>query len=919
MGACTADNEQFARYLRTDNDCCTATLIKKAAPAMLPRKLPSLAILLVTAIFEAPGHQAMAQGQPGAEPQARTPPIALTCPDPHRGKPARLDLHGDPLPEGAIGRLGTVRLRHGYLHSGLAFSGDGKSVIASDYYGGVHVWDAADGRELRQFCESDYYCHGLAVSPDGRTLAVAIGHLTVRLFDPNSGRELGSLPQAGDPVNAMTFSHDGTLLATSSGNGPVRVYDVATRQVVHRVQFPDYVGFLAFSPDGKVLVGGGKKGVGLREVAGGKEVTRLKHDSDQSLYAAVAAKAGTIAVWGYDDASVRLFDASGVKELRRFHPDGGPAKKSPDAWGWGIRIGASFSPDGKTLAIAREAGRIDLWDADNGKKLHTLLSDSANRASHLAFSPDGTKLATTGSDNWGGDNTVRVWDVATGKELRPRDGHGSPISSIAFSPTGNNIATAGRDGAVHLWKASSGKHLVRLDGHRGRGPQVSFSSDGRWLISWGSYGSEGALRIWDSAGQLVRQLDQQGTDSFWETVSVDGKTAISVDLKGRIVRFHDLTTGKVSREGADDVQRPMALSPAGDKFVSIYGTLINVADRKELLKVHGAYTGARSIWFSQDGRTLVAAVIPERTLKSAMSNPPAEEVAVFDLAHGKELRRFGMSGEKYRAIHTVALSRDGKTIATVRNSEEMPGEQVVTLWETETGRERGHFLGHRGKVHALDMSADGHLVVSGGDDTTALVWDATRPRTQRVIRITAAAADISARFKDLTSDDAEQAYASIWALVKAPKETVSFLTDQRTLFEATDVAKIERWIADLDSNKFVERERASQELGLVLDEAEEHLKKARLGTQSAEARRRIDQLLQAKTTGFTGKKLQTFRAIEILEHIATPETEGPAAGPTGLAAISLLKKVAAGPAEARMTREAVAALDRVERPVAFRR
>jgi WD40 repeat protein len=824
-------------------------------------------------------------------------------------------LHGDPLPEGAIARLGTVRLRHGTLHSGVAFSGDGKSVIASDFYGGVHVWDAADGREIRQFCQSEYYCQGIAVASDGRTLAVANGNLTVRLFDPSSGRELGSLPKDRERLNAMAFSNDGTLLATSSGNWPVRVYDVATRQLVHQVQFPDYVGSLAFSPDGKLLVAGGKKGVSLREVAGGKEVGRLKHDSDYSLYAAVAVKAGTIAVWGYDDASVRLFDSSGIKELRRFHPDGGPAKKSPDPWGWGIRISASFSPDGKTLAIAREAGRIDLRDAETGKKLHTLASDSANRASHLAFSPDGTKLATTGSDNWGGDNTVRVWDVATGKELRPRDGHGSPISSIAFSPTGNNIATAGRDGAVHLWEASSGKHLFRLDGHRGRSPQASFSSDGRWLISWGSYGSEGALRVWDSTGGLIRQLDQDGTDSFWETVSDDGRMVVSVDLKGRAIRFHDLTTGKVIREEADDLQRPMALSPAGDKFVSIYGTLINVADHKELLKIHGAYTGARTVWFSQDGRILVAAVIPERSLMSAMSEPPAEEVAVFDLVHGRELRRFGRLDEKYRAIHTIAMSQDGKTVATVRNSEEISGEQVIALWETETGRERGHFLGHRGKVRALAMSADGHFVVSGGDDTTALVWDATRPRTQRVIRNTAAAADMSARFKDLAGDDAEQAYASIWALVKAPKETVSFLAEQRSLFEATEVKIIQGWIADLDSNKFVERERASQELGLVLDEAEEHLKKARLGNLSAEARRRIDQLLQAKTTGFSGKKLQMFRAIEILERISTLDADAP----TRRDAVALLKKMAAGPPEARMTREAVASLDRVDRQSQFKR
>jgi len=839
---------------------------------------------------------------------------SFTCPDP--AKRTRLDVHGDPLPEGAVARLGTVRLRHGHLHSGLAFSGDGKSIIASDYYGGVHVWDAADGREIRQFCESDYYCHGLAVSSDGRTLAVALGNLTVRLFDPSSGRELGSLPKDREHLDHIVFSNDGTLLATSGGNWPVRVYDVATQKLVHRVQFPDYVSSLAFSPDGKVLIGGGRKGVSLRDVGRGDEIRRLKIDSESgtSLYSAVARQAGTIAVWGYDDASVRVFDANGEKELRRFHPDDGPAKKSPDAWGWGIRITARFSPDGKTLAISRGPSRIDLWDTASGKKLHSLAADTANRASHLAFSPDGTKLASTGSDNWGGDNTVRVWDVVNGKELQPRDGHGSPISSITMSPTGDTVATAGRDGAVHLWEGRSGKHLARLDGHGGRWPHASFSTDGLRLITWGGYGSEGALRIWSSIGKALGRHTLPDANAYWEAVSADGNTAASVTSK--LVQFHDLATGKVTREFPDGHHRPIALSPTGDQLVGHYGTLINVADNKTLMELRGVYTHSNSVRFSEDGRTLVAAMIPQGPEKSSVSNPPAEEVAVFDPIAGRELRRFGMLGAEYRAIHAIALSRDGKMIAAVRNSEKKPGEQVITLWETETGAERGHFVGHRGKTHALAISADGRLVVSGGDDTAAIVWDATQPRTHDTsVRRAATTADLAARFRHLTGEHAELAYASMWAFIQSPKEAVRFLAVRTSLFEATDVQKIQKWIQDLDSSKYAERERASQELALVLDESEEHLKRARPTASSAEARSRIDLLLQGKRTGFTGKKLQTLRVIEIFERIGTPGTDAP----TRLAAVAVLKKLAAGPGEARLTREAMASVERIERRAAMTR
>jgi WD40 repeat protein len=898
--------------------------LRGVAEAMFPSAMkPARALLLILATgadVGALGLPARAHGQPSAEPArvAQTRPASAECP---KGKQRLLDLHGDPLPEGAVARLGTVRMRHGHLLSGLVFSGDGKSIIASDYYSGVHVWDAAEGSELRRFCESDYYCHCLAISPDGRTLAVAHGNLTVRLFDPGSGREIGSLPKDRDRLNSMVFSNDGTLLATAAGGNSVRIYNVASRELVHRVNLPDYVGHIAFSSDGKILAGGTKKGVSLWDLAQGKEVGRLKNepDSQHSLYATLAPGGGSLAVWGYEDASIRLFDANGLKEIRRFNPEGAAITKSVDSWGWANNISVSFSPNGKVLAVAREVGRIDLWDVKSGKKLHTLACDSFQRPTFLAFSRDGTKLASAGSDNWGGDNTVRLWDITEGKEVRPLAGHGSPISSVAISPNGNTIATGGRDGAIHLWEGSSGKHLSRLEGHRNRRSQVSFSTDGQRLVSWGSWGSDGRLRIWDSrTWQVVSRLELQGPDAYWEAVSGDGKTAVSGDLKKRSVRFHDLTTGKVTGE-ADDSYRPIALSPTGDKLVGLDGALITVADRKEVFRIPGVYPSNTSVRFNADGRVLIAAAIPERAHKFYTSDPPAEEVAVVDPIAGKELRRFGKTDEQRRSIDAVALSRDGKTVVTVRASGDKPDEQLITLWETETGRERGHFLGHRGRTHGVAISADGRFVVSGGEDTSGLVWDATGPRRRdSSIRHESVTPDLAARFKDLAGDNAEQAYASIRAFINAPKETVSFLGGRSDLFAATDVQTIQGWIRDLDSNRFAERERASQELGLILDEAEGHLKTARQSKPSAETQRRIDLLLQAKTTGFTGKKLQRFRVIEILEHIAGP---GAAAGPdtARLAAVALLKEFAARPPEARMTREARVSLERLERRVELKR
>ncbi|HEY7154906.1 MAG TPA: WD40 repeat domain-containing protein [Gemmataceae bacterium] len=140
------------------------------------RLLPLLAVTL-TAGLAALGHQLDDQKQPT---KAESP----------KRKQPRLDWHGDPLPEGAIARLGTVRMRHAHPISGAVFSRDGKSIIASDISSGVHVRDVAEGKEVWRFFTTDWYCHRLALSPDGRTLAVVLGDLSVRLCDPRSGREI---------------------------------------------------------------------------------------------------------------------------------------------------------------------------------------------------------------------------------------------------------------------------------------------------------------------------------------------------------------------------------------------------------------------------------------------------------------------------------------------------------------------------------------------------------------------------------------------------------------------------------------------------------------------------------------------------------------------------------------------------------
>jgi WD40 repeat protein len=191
--------------------------------------------------------------------------------------------------------------------------------------------------------------------------------------------------------------------------------------------------------------------------------------------------------------------------------------------------------------------------------------------------------------------------------------HGAPISSIAISPKADAIATAGQDGVVNVWDSKSGRRVRRLQAHPDRRPTVSFSSDGRRLIAWGS--DDGTLRTWDAwTGNALGRLDLPKSEQYWTAwaaVSGDGNTAVSLE-KDKPGRFYDLTTGRVIREFADVTQRPIALSPTGDRTVWYDGSLTRSADRKELLRLGRFGNHYEPVKFSADGRRLVAAVVAPR-------------------------------------------------------------------------------------------------------------------------------------------------------------------------------------------------------------------------------------------------------------------------------------------------------------------
>jgi hypothetical protein len=262
----------------------------------------------------------------------------------------------------------------------------------------------------------------------------------------------------------------------------------------------------------------------------------------------------------------------------------------------------------------------------------------------------------------GADQTVRLWDLGSGHELRRFEGWQRWVLCVAFSPDGRQIVSGGSDRVVRLWDPETGWERQRLEGHRGRILAVSWTPDGRHVLS-GS--SDRTLRLWDVATGQEMRCSRGQADLAWSAVafSADGRHALS-GSPDRIVRLWSLSSGE------------------------------------EVCELTGHTGPVLSVAFSPDGRL-------------ALSGGWDRVARLWDLEAGREVRCLeGHSGW----IWSLAFSPDG------RRALSGGADHTVRLWDVATGRESLRFEGHTGSVLSVAFAMDGRCALSAGADHTVRLW-----------------------------------------------------------------------------------------------------------------------------------------------------------------------------------------------------
>jgi WD40 repeat protein len=600
----------------------------------------------------------------------------------------RVDLAGDPLPEGAVSRLGTRRWRTPGRVWSLAFARDGRTLLVG---AGTTLlaWDLEKNERRRAFQGHRGVVGSIALHPDGARVLTGDGVGAMGLWHIESGAKI-----------RMFTGHVG------------RVWSVA------------------LSKDGATALSAGMDGtLGLWNVETGERTRTLKGHKGPAM-GAVFIKDDTRILSGGADGRMILWDAATGDRL-----------KSVDAHRGEIS-GVVLSPDGRTvvttngLIIPAEGqgqevaeGSLGAWDVETGRRLRLI----PGRAGFLwaAFTPDGKNVVAGCADR-----SAAVWDLETGARLLDFEGLGDRTHPVAIR---DGVVAIGDGTSVALFDANTGKRKFDVPGHSDGVGGVGFLPDGRAVTA----GADGWIGIWDpETGRRVRAIDTGALEFGALALSPDGKQALTGGWRSP-VSLWNLESGDRIRQFAGFSARGLAFGP-GTAVTALLDGKVLIWDLESGLggrDFSGSSTGAVAV--RPDGKRALVPVAPKSAamidfstgqVLRKLSGHTGDVMSLAFSADGETAATGGADGviilwdgEGEKEKGRIEAGNPVRALAFGPRGLLAAGHSGrVSVWETPSGKRLASYQGHNGGVTSVAIDREGRRVISGAGDTTAVVWEIPR-------------------------------------------------------------------------------------------------------------------------------------------------------------------------------------------------
>ncbi len=530
----------------------------------------------------------------------------------------------------------------------VAISRDKKIVAIGDRDNNIKLWNIDSGNEIYHFKGWHGAINCVSFSPDSQLIASGGDDTTVKLWDITTGSEIRTLKGDNKSVRIIAFAPNGEILASVSTDAKITLWNLNTGKILHTQQNSHTLGInsITFSPDGKIFATANRKKciIKLWEVATGKEIATLKSTKSPANVITFSPE-GKILASGNKNGKIQLWDINTKQEICTISKDYSQINSlifrqerktqtliTANAYGiiskfrnmnksYGLTTqkyywqctnifshhnddidSITINNDGIIIASGSHDNTIKLWDTITGKELKNI--DTKYSIYAIAFSPDGLTIASGDAKN-----NIYLWDVNSGDKIRIFEGHTgrfAGVNSLSFSPDGRILASAGGDKTVKLWDVTTGAEIRTLAEHKRWVSSVHFSPDGN-IIASGS--ADNTAKFWDvSTGQILNTFEHTN-EVRSVTFSPNGKI-FATGSNDRDIKLWQVENGKeiCTLKGHELSVRYITFDPSGEILASSsYNDDIKLWDivlQKEIFSLEGYSDKVNSIVFSPDGEAL---------------------------------------------------------------------------------------------------------------------------------------------------------------------------------------------------------------------------------------------------------------------------------------------------------------------------